>query len=391
MARKLSLLILLIAIFVFYACERENGSFTFIVTADMRYTAKEEYRDSRYFLGACEAIKKYGKGAFMISPGDIDPPSAVYEVVAQVLGEDYPWYPVAGNHELDAEPSMRFLRDFNKNGNSLPNIVRIGPPGCIETTYSFDWTDHHFVVLNQYYDGISDIGTDGDHVPQLLEWLEKDLSETTKKYIFVFGHEPMIAIPDIDNGRLRHADDSLNKYPQSSLKFHQLLKKYQVTAYICGHTHNTSIAKINDVWQIDAGHARGIEAYFPDLMFGEIMQKIEQGKTTGVTRQEAIAEYYKGNDYEVKKILDYSGLTGDISYKKIDDKTGLDLLYQFVKDYAADQNIRDKYKSNFWINANLARSTFLKVITGENNVKVEIYRDDARGGEYQLRYSFTLN
>ncbi|MCD6175840.1 MAG: hypothetical protein J7K65_08780, partial [Planctomycetes bacterium] len=33
---------------------------------------------------------------------------------------------------------------------------------------------------------------------------------------------------------------------------------HSVTAYICGHTHNFSYAKINGLWQIDAGHARGI-------------------------------------------------------------------------------------------------------------------------------------
>jgi hypothetical protein len=353
--------------------------------------ATEEYRDSRYFQGACEAIKKYGKGSFLISPGDIDPPSTVYEVVSQILGEDYPWYPVVGNHDPEVETNMQYLRDFNKNGNSLPNIVRKGPPGCIETTYSFDWADNHFVVLNQYYDGQSDMGTDGDHVPQLLEWLQKDLSETEKKYIFVFGHEPLIAIPDMDNGRLRHADDSLNKYPQNSFKFHQLLKKYNVNAYVCGHTHNASIAKINNIWQIDIGHARGIESYFPDMLIGEILQKIEQGKKIGLTEKESISDYYEGNDYEARKVLYYTDLTGGISYKKIDDKTGLDLLLTFVDYYSNDKKMWEKHKTAFWTNANLTRSTFSKVITSENDVTVEFYRDDARGGEYNLMHSYSLN
>ena len=47
-------------------------------------------------------------------------------------------------------------------GVSLPNIVSAGPPGCEETTYSFDYGDAHFVVLNEYYNGISDRGTDGE-------------------------------------------------------------------------------------------------------------------------------------------------------------------------------------------------------------------------------------
>jgi len=35
------------------------------------------------------------------------------------------------------------------------------------------------------------------------------------------------------------------------------LEDEKVVAYFCGHTHNYSAVLINNVWQIDAGHARG--------------------------------------------------------------------------------------------------------------------------------------
>jgi hypothetical protein len=382
---------LIVLMLILVSCERNQESFTFVVAADMRYTAKEEYRNSNYFQGACEAIKKYGKGAFMISPGDIDPPSAVREVISQVLGADYPWYPVVGNHELDDSSSMKYLRNYNKNGNTLPNIVRTGPERSIETTYSFDWGDNHFVVLNQYYDGQSDMGTDGDLVPELLNWLENDLTNTKKKYIFVFGHEPIISIPDLDNGRLRHEYDSLNKYPKSSFKFHQLLKKFNVTAYFCGHTHNFSIAKINGLWQIDVGHARGIEAFFPSMVAENAAKKIDEGRNGGKSEKTAIAEYYNENAYEVKKVLYYSGLTEGVSYKKIDDKTGLNIFLKFYSDFSENDKLREKYKATFWEEANLARSTFIKILTNIDDATVEIYRDDARGGAYSLMHSVILN
>ena len=184
---------------------------------------------------------------------------------------------------------MEYLRKYNSGGKSLPNIVNSGPPGCIETTYSFDWGNNHFVVLNQYYDGTSDDGSDGMVVPEgLLAWLENELTANDKKYTFVFGHEPIIAIPDMDNGRLRHQDDSLNKYQKNSYHFHQLLRRLDVTAYICGHTHNTSIAKINDVWQIDVGHARGIEAYFPALLVNGFSQAIAEAQGTRHKRKGSI-------------------------------------------------------------------------------------------------------
>jgi hypothetical protein len=180
---------------------------TFSVAADMRgYTGNN--RD--YFRNTCDQIAFGGRGDFMISPGDMD-----------------------------------WLRLFNWKGNSLPNVVNVGPAGSIETTYSFDYGDAHFIVLNEYYDGSSDTGTDGDVVDSLYQWLVDDLTTNTAPIVFAFGHEPAYPQPDDENGRIRHAGDSLNLYNG-------------VTAYICGHTHNYSTFEKDGVWQIDVGHARGV-------------------------------------------------------------------------------------------------------------------------------------
>lgn len=48
-----------------------------------------------------------------------------------------------------------------------------------------------------------------------------------------------------------------NQYPANRDRFWNTLKRYGVTAYVCGHTHNYSAVTIDDVWQLDAGHARG--------------------------------------------------------------------------------------------------------------------------------------
>ncbi len=40
-------------------------------------------------------------------------------------------------------------------------------------------------------------------------------------------------------------------------RFWKLLKERHVTAYLCGHTHNASAKRIDGVWQLDSGHARG--------------------------------------------------------------------------------------------------------------------------------------
>lgn len=227
---------------------------SFAATADMReYTGP----DRRFFRGACERIASGGPGDFMISPGDIDPPQAVYNDLRTYIGSDYIWYPVAGNHETETPADMTWLRAFNPGGDALPNVVNPGPAGGVETSYSFDYGDVHFTVINEYYDEDGDTATVGDVPDALYDWLAADLDATAKPIKFVVGHEPAYPRPDAESGRERHMDDSLNMFPANRDRFWQLLVDQGVTAYICGHTHNYSTFLTGGVWQIDVGHARG--------------------------------------------------------------------------------------------------------------------------------------
>lgn len=232
---------------------RGNSDFTFAVTADMRSLAGPgKYDTLQYFRGACQAIAALGDVDFMVSPGDIDPPADVYWTITRTLGADYPWYPVAGNHEVETAADVAWLRDY-VYGNANP-----GPPACPTTTYSFDYQNAHFVMLNEYCDAAGAAATDGDVPTYLYDWLADDLNNTTQKYVFVLGHEPAYPQPDADRERMRHAGDSLNEHRVNRDRFWNLLHEKRVTAYICGHTHDYSLVRINGVWQLDAGHARGL-------------------------------------------------------------------------------------------------------------------------------------
>jgi len=235
--------------------ESEKLLFTFDVTADMRMFAQPEYQTSEYFLGVCEALKKVGEGEFMISPGDIDPPYHVQKTIQKVFGENYFWYPVLGNHEVETEEDLEFLKEHLSK--EIPRLVNEGPENCSRTMYSFDHMNTHFVVINQYYDGESLSALDGDISDAVYNWLKEDLTNNSKQFTLIFGHEPLVSMPDYDNGRMRHKGDNLDQYPENSFRFQLLMRKFNVTAYFCGHTHNFSYAKINDIWQVDAGHSRG--------------------------------------------------------------------------------------------------------------------------------------
>lgn len=268
-----------------------RSDFSFIVTADIREFAAPRYQSPGYFPGACEAIHEVGKGAFMISPGDNDPPWHVRATMDRILGSDYPWFPVMGNHETDSDDYMAWFREWGRG--EIPFLVRRGPENSEETTYSFDYETAHFVAINQYYDGRSDTGTDGDVSDALYDWLKMDLENTQKPLIFIFGHEPAVSVPDIDNGRVRHVGDSLDKYTSNNHRFQILMREHRVKAYFCGHTHNASYAFINGVWQIDAGHTRGMGDLGAPSTFLKVWVKGAQ----------SLIEFYrddgKGGDYSL--------------------------------------------------------------------------------------------
>lgn len=245
------------------ACEAARADFDFVLAGDMR----------RYIVvngihgwdQACAAIAAAGPGAFMVSPGDLDqqyssnPPGIVYDTVEAQIGPGYPFFPGVGNHDAEHAPTMQWLRAFDQGGPDI--AVNPGPPGSEETTFSWDYGHAHFVMLNECFDGASDAGAiNGNWNPALDAWLEADLAATAQPLSFVFGHFPAWPRPDRDSGLWNHVNDTaFNAYDGGVYRdaLWDILTRHEVTAYGCGHTHCTSVVELQEVWQLDQGHARG--------------------------------------------------------------------------------------------------------------------------------------
>jgi len=134
-----------------------------------------------------------------------------------------------GNHELwYASHEVVWQSIFS----DLPSN---GPAGETYMTYSLDYENAHFVMLNTNRVG------QGHTVN--MAWLESDLAATDAQHIFVFGHEPAFPVGP-------HVGSSLDAYPEQRDAFWQLLSDYGVEIYFTGHEHLYDRIQVDGVYQV---------------------------------------------------------------------------------------------------------------------------------------------
>jgi len=87
----------------------------------------------------------------------------------------------------------------------------------------------------------------------------------------------------------------------------------------------------------------------------------------------------------------YMNLTDSISYKKLDDSTGFEIMKIFY--YRADElgDRKNEYFQTYWNNWALSRSTFMKFRINGSLLNVDIYRNDGFGGPYSIDRTVKLD
>jgi hypothetical protein len=78
-----------------------QARFSFVVTSDMsHYSAPKYINYPNFFAALLGYVKNFGSGDFMLSAGDVIPAADARWTIDQVLGRDYLWFPVPGNHDF---------------------------------------------------------------------------------------------------------------------------------------------------------------------------------------------------------------------------------------------------------------------------------------------------
>jgi cysteine-rich repeat protein len=201
----------------------------------------------------------------------------------------YPYFVAIGNHDVDgyigSTPQKQYNYWSNVVGPKLPVTLvgisnfRQGPenPTSQRTTYSFDYKNAHFVIVNQYQGDPAFPTSDPTACirTQMHQWIDQDLSSSAKTMKFVFGHEPAWSYcssvagyggefcpnGDLDNRTPaqrprpystqgpwdepfgRHWSDSLGDSkcaPASREDFWAMLGRHNVVSHFVGHTHTYS-------------------------------------------------------------------------------------------------------------------------------------------------------
>jgi len=113
-----------------------------------------------------------------------------------------------------------------------------------------------------------------------------------------------------------------------------------------------------------------------------IARAIDEGRRRGVGEAESLRQLYRDDPYHIDYWFGYLGL---------EDQPVIQTMAQFFDEYGSDPTARDRWYEAQIEGRGQARSSFFKVFVGPDEIKVEIYRDDAHGGPYALRETVILN
>ena len=172
-------------------------------------------------------------------------------------------WPVVGNHEI------QHREDEDNFRKAFPNVFNNGPDDEKGLSYSFDYGNTHFTIVNTdrwYYGDPKDTTDDKRdwHYIKHLDWLKNDLKSARERgvdHVFIASHDMIYPVgghlhdglPNLGRKFKFPMDSTQTWYMNQRQQVIDILDKYDVSAHICGHEHLYSRQKVNDIYEIIAG------------------------------------------------------------------------------------------------------------------------------------------
>jgi 3',5'-cyclic AMP phosphodiesterase CpdA len=204
------------------------------------FTADKEFSQETVNFEMAIATANRLKPAFVVVTGDLTNKAgdaaqiAEYKRIAAKLDKAIPLYNVAGNHDVENEPTPESVAAYRKS---------FGPDH-----YTFRSGSFVGVVLNSSV--IHSPGKAADLPQTQLTWLMTELTrlkQSGARHVVVFQHHPWFL----------KADDEPDQYFNIPLarrsSYLDLFKQAGVTALISGHYHRNAIAKTGSIDMITTG------------------------------------------------------------------------------------------------------------------------------------------
>jgi len=158
-------------------------------------------------------------------------------------GTGIPIYVIRGNHEAALDNAEAPLTDTYLTTVASGMPVN-GPPGEEKLTYSFTHNGAKFIATDDY------IAHNGIKETVNQSWVNQQLTQDTRPFMFVFGHSPVYHVEH----DLADYLFSLEVHPKEAGAFWESMVNNNVSAYFCGHTHMYVRGESQGLQQIISGN-----------------------------------------------------------------------------------------------------------------------------------------
>lgn len=161
-------------------------------------------------------------------------------------GTGIPLYVVRGNHEEGPDPAIATPLLNAYLATAASGMPANGPPGEEKLTYSFTHKGAKFLAVDEY------VAHNGKKETVNQTWVDGQLMQDTRPFIFVFGHSPVYEVVNDTEGEDIFA---LAAHPPERDAFWKSMVTGNVSAYFCGHAHLYTRGESQGVTQVVSGNA----------------------------------------------------------------------------------------------------------------------------------------